>query len=161
MHTLIVLVITSTVSLLAGWFAWEDSARLITSLRDGYVWLSYDWMTLAIPGILVSTVTLTLLTTTRLVANRIPTSIAKVSAVLLIAGVALAIIGRIGGGKLLNDELAARDYSPCLPQSRTAIFSNLQIWTLHPSFCNGGPDIEKLTLETMRRDILKYNKEKK
>lgn len=85
---------------------------------------------------------------------------AKVSTILFIVGIALAVVGRIGGGKLLNNELSTRNYSPCSVESRTAIFSNSQIWVMHPGFYKGGSDVLKMTLETMRSDILKADKEK-
>lgn len=158
LQTAILFAITVIVSLLAGGFVWEDSSKLLADLDNEHVRISFDWMNFAIPGVLVATVTLAVLTATQLATKQVPPHIRKIGNTLFIAGVLFAVIGRYAGGEWFEGMLEDRNYYPCSAQERKSIFTSTQTWAIHSAFCTGGHEIENLTLDSMRQDLMEQHR---
>ncbi len=151
--TVIVFSISVTVTLLAGMFAWSELQGLYTALVEGRVRLRFDRTSLAIPGILIGTATLAIMTARHLIAGTISARFRTIGNTLFVVAVVLGFLIVVFGGKWIETELTARGYHQCPRTGRSPIFLDSTLWTIHTAFCAEGAEVERLTIDEMRRQL--------
>ena len=156
--TLLVLIISLTATIAAGGFAWTDLTDIMQALTDGHVLVTIDWVSLAIPGVVTVTTTLTLLTAIHLLNGTLSLSVRQAGNLLFVAGIGLALLGWLGGRLWLEELLEDRGYHACADEDPMRLFSDTEVWAVHAEFCSAGPEVEKLTIDQMRDELLQQQK---
>jgi len=151
--TLGVFSICTLTALAIVYFAWDDLALLRDSVGRGLVRVEFGRASLAVPGLLVGLLGLSVMTAWHLLTGGVGPRLRLVGNALLVAAVVLGLAGFLIGGGWVDAWLEERGYAECPQQGPTLLFLDESTWALHETFCVRRAEFEDLTVEDMRRQL--------